>query len=75
MKSLNTYSLCQYTVKGADSDSVGLGWGQGSAFLTSSKVMLMLFPYHVLSGKALSLCHIYRSFEYTIDSYSGYHTG
>ena len=48
-------SLCQYTAKSADFDLVGLGWGQQSAFLTSSPVMLMLFPYYVLSGTALSM--------------------
>lgn len=35
-KGLNTYSLSQETIKSADSDSVGLGWGQESAFLTPS---------------------------------------
>ena len=71
-------SLCQYTAKSADSDLVGLGWGQQSAFLMSSPVMLMLFPYYVLSGTALSMhfvIYIYISSEYTVDSYGWYHTG
>ena len=72
------YSLCQYTVKSADSDSVDLGWDQESAFLMSSQVLLLwlLFPYHILSGKALSLNFVtYISFEYAIDSYGWYHIG
>ena len=38
--------------KQEDSDSVGLGWGRDSAFLTISQMLLMLLVKHsLLTGK------------------------